>query len=259
MRRLHPRRHWSRLVFSVPLSLAFLIGALGASAANAQTNPDQPAKKRKDAAPVGVQDPKPKAPLTGPAAAARRRMLRRLPKSFPGLQPKALLRFYENHNPDALAELDSECREDAAVAEGYLRRLTERFLVLDKLRTTDPDEFGRVLEIERLESKGLCLARKVREVRNAMGRDKKAKRALSADLQTAKDELRGILKRTFETAQQNQLIEINRLESEVRELRRLLNERATNEELIVERRFVELAGEEYAGEKRRVPTTLADR
>ena len=61
-------------------------------------------------------------------------------------------------------------------------------------------------------------------------------------LQETRQQLREVLEKCFERSQQNQLIELNRLEAEVRDLRALLQQRQGARELILQQRFLDLSG-----------------
>ena len=61
---------------------------------------------------------------------------------------------------------------------------------------------------------------------------------------TGKERYRKLLEESFRFSQQNQLIEVNRLEAEVRDLRRLLEEREANRSLIMQQRYFQLTGEQ---------------
>ena len=63
--------------------------------------------------------------------------------------------------------------------------------------------------------------------------DKDADAQRQQDLAKARTELKVVLETVFDESQQQQLIEINRLESEVRDLRRLANDRAANKDFIL--------------------------
>jgi len=157
-----------------------------------------------------------------------------------------LLLFYRTHNPDALAELSGRSRQDPLSGKAYFRTLTEHFLEMEQLRAASPEEYERVVQIERMESRSRHLARRIQNLGRALGGRPADPAALAREREQAKAELRDLLQQTFVVAQQNQLIEVNRLEAEVRELRRLLEERDANQRLILEQRFVELTGEGVA-------------
>ena len=62
-------------------------------------------------------------------------------------------------------------------------------------------------------------------------------------------ELRNLLEQAFDEAQQQQLIQINQLESEVRDLRRLATDRSKNRKYILQERFRTLTGEDWPEDK----------
>ena len=68
-------------------------------------------------------------------------------------------------------------------------------------------------------------------------------------LKESRLQLRKLLEQAFDEAQQQQLIQINKLESEVRDLRRLATERSKNRANILQERFRTLTGEDWPDDK----------
>ncbi len=169
--------------------------------------------------------------------------VRRFANVFGDLPPKDILTFYARHIPEALAEFDDRCRENPGTARRYLSHLVKRYAALLPLRSRNAEEYKRILAVERMEAKTRRLGRTVRQ-QNKAGTDAADTGGSGPERGEADEEreLRGLLSRVFAAVQQNQLIEINRLEAELRELRRLVAEREANKDLILQTRFEELAG-----------------
>ena len=124
----------------------------------------------------------------------------------------------------------------------YLKRMVRRYKRLERLRMTSPEEYERVIAVDRMEGESRRLGRRVRQLDRALLSGEGNREALLFELDRAVGELRKLVEDTFARKQQSQLIEINRLEAEVRELRRLVEQREANRERVVERRFLELTG-----------------
>ena len=177
-----------------------------------------------------------------PLSATHELLFRRLEKQFPSLEPAVMVRFYEENSPDILEEFQSRCTDAPAGAGAYLRLMTEHFLKVYALRDTYPDDYERALQLERLESNARRLARTIRDS-GADGQAADDQKPAEDELAEARKELRQNLEKSFRFSQQNQLIEVNRLEAEVRDLRRLLQEREANRALILQQRYLQFTGE----------------
>lgn len=163
--------------------------------------------------------------------------------AMPDLEPVAVVRFYEEYSPDLVADFSSRKYEDQAAAARYAGRLATHFTELESVRRRSPKEYERLLELEELETTSRRLGlrvRKLEELLAADGDENAAAGALRADAMGVRTGLRRVLERIFAARQQNQLIEINRLEAEVQDLRRLAQEREAQREHILEYRFREL-------------------
>ncbi len=158
-----------------------------------------------------------------------------------------MIEFFQEVAPDRLVELDKACAKSLREAEQCARNLAETFKAYQQVRKENPEEYRRLVEIEKLESEVRRLGAKVRELVEALkgggGRGEVRTDTILA-LRAAKQELVAALEKGFVVSQQNQLIELNRLEAEVRELRQLLAGRGEQREAILAQRFRELTGEE---------------
>ena len=176
-------------------------------------------------------------------SAAEDLLIRKLTESFPDLSLEEMMAFCKRSNPEALEEYREVHRENPAAAEALLRQLAGRYGELQEVRAKRPEEYERLVKIDRMESRSRRLARRIRTLAKAVAEDDANRVVLEPDLDRAREELKNLLQRVFTSIQQNQLIEINRLEAELRELRRLVEEREANNQLILQRRFSQLTGE----------------
>lgn len=168
-----------------------------------------------------------------------------LAPSYPTLDVSAMLDYYSRTSPDIHTEIRSHVEGREEDAGAYLSRLADHYQRLDRIRQRNPTEFERLMNLDLLESRARMLGRLILQLNGALT-DGSADDATAtrAAMNRAKDELRGVLERAFDGTQQNQRIELNRLEAELRTMRRLLDERAAKRDLIIRQRFIELCGQE---------------
>ena len=197
----------------------------------------------------------PPPPPTGAAATSgveeraaqrvRQRVFQHLKARFPDLQVRAMLSFYREYGPDLFTEMQRKCACEPGEAEEYIRTLAEHFLEVDRVRKENPKEYERLLELEKLEFRARRLGRRIQALTAAGTTALERNAGGMLALARARRELAELLASCFDSEQENQQIEVNRLEAEVRELRRLLEERAANREIILEQRYFQLTGEEW--------------
>ncbi len=169
----------------------------------------------------------------------RQEAFRRIEESHPGLKVDELWDFHKQHVPDRIQEFERACKTSGGRAQAILVRMADRYLELQEFRAHSPDEYKRLVELEELESRGRELGRRVATLaRSVRGPDDVGYKSL----QETRQELRTVLEACFERSQQNHLIELNRLEAEVRDLRALLQQRQGARELILQQRFLDLTG-----------------
>ena len=236
----------------VPVLLGPLLGALFLAPLVGYTGDSpsgkQPGAPRVSAAVAATTASTPGASATPaePHSTVRERLVASLAESFPEVDPKAMTLFYSQHNPEALSLLDRKSQNDPVAAADYLIGLAQHFAKLEKIRLASREEYERMLQIERLESKIQRLGGRVQEVRRGLPNAGQNRVDLEAVLNETSRELRLALQQVFTATQQNELIEINRIEAEVKELRRLLEAREAKKDLILEHRFLEVTGESPA-------------
>ena len=180
-----------------------------------------------------------------PANEARILLLLRSRQILAGIQSEEMLGFFAEANPEFLAELDGKCRDDMGAAQEQLRWMARRFRDLERLRIRSPRDYEREVRIERLEGRSRSLGKTVRALTEPEAEQTRRGRVATSDVDPAKTKraLKAVLQDAFTVVQQGQLIEVNRLEAELKELRRLLAEREANRQTILERRFLELTGQ----------------
>lgn len=157
-----------------------------------------------------------------------------------GVRTEDVIDFYRQNNGDVLSEFDELCRRDESAARAYLESMAHRFTELERLKGISQHEYERALSVERMEAQSRQLGRCIRTLSKAIAAGQGNRGKLKAELEQAERKLRTSLGNAFTAVQQTERIEINRLEAEIRELRRLLTEREANRDLVIERRFVEL-------------------
>jgi len=157
----------------------------------------------------------------------------------------AMLQYYSRTSPDIHAEVRNRLAAGSEGTGAYLDRLADHYERLERVRQRNPAEFERMTSLDLLESRARMLGRLIMQLTAALADGSADDAAATRDAAgRAKEELRGVLERAFDGTQQNQRIELNRLEAELRTMRQLLNERDAKRDLIVRQRFMELCGQE---------------
>jgi hypothetical protein len=158
------------------------------------------------------------------------------------------LGFCSEHVPFALGETRALLSRHDEGAEKQLRGLVERYLELRQTEEQSPDEYQRLLKIEKMTDEGRALGKRIQELQQALQADPPEAKPLQTELTVAQAELRQLVSRIFVAEHQNQQIEVNRLEAEVRELQRLLRQREANRSQIIQQRLYELTGPGLGGD-----------
>ncbi|MBP5674118.1 MAG: hypothetical protein J6X49_17165 [Victivallales bacterium] len=168
----------------------------------------------------------------------------------PNVDAEAMMAYYRTNAPDLLEEIEKRRVAYPEAMDAYLGQLADHFQEIDKLRGEDNVMYERKVKEERQQCQVRRLSKTVQQLAKAPaeeGADAKAER--EKQLKAARLQLRKLLEAAFDEAQQQQLIQINRLESEVRDLRRVATERSKNRGYILQERFRTLTGEEWPEEK----------
>lgn len=168
----------------------------------------------------------------------------------PNVDAEAMMAYYRTNAPDLLEEIEKRRAAYPEAMDAYLGQLADHFQEIDKLRGEDNMMYERKVKEERQQCQVRRLSKTVQQLAKAPaeeGADAKAER--EKQLKAARLQLRKLLEAAFDEAQQQQLIQINRLESEVRDLRRVATERSKNRGYILQERFRTLTGEEWPEEK----------
>ena len=158
-------------------------------------------------------------------------------KNYPDLTFDEMERFYREHAPDLLDEWLRRCQAHPEHAYPYLELMLKRFQEINALKTRQPDEYERQIKQLRTESEIRTLARKIREL--------KGKPAYAQERQTCQAQLQTLMERSFDEAQARQQLQITRLESELKSLRSLAEDRAANRKLILAQKYLLLTGENW--------------
>jgi hypothetical protein len=152
---------------------------------------------------------------------------------FAGIDQVSTWRFMQEHMAEEMAELKqkSGVRPDDAVAE--FTDLVQQALVLIETKTSRPERFERLIREKQLEKKILRL----RDAISASeGKDREEKMK----------ELQAALGQSFEIRQELMKMEVEYLSQELDKLKTLVRRREENRTAIVNRRIVELTGQEDA-------------
>jgi hypothetical protein len=169
----------------------------------------------------------------------RRAAFRMLEENYQNVKPNELWDFYKKHAPDRIQQFERDCKASREETLKTLVAMAERYLDLQGIRKRNEEEYRRMLELVELESQARELGRKV----TALARSEpKPGDVGHKSLVEARKKLREALEKCFERSQQNEMIELNRLEAEVRDLRALLQQRQGARELILQQRFLDLSG-----------------
>ena len=170
------------------------------------------------------------------------RVFRELRKEFPELDSGACVRFYLAHGWMSLSELDPLLKDAPQKARQTARDLARNFLHIEQVRETNPDEHARLVRIERLKNDSRILARQITQD-GAAPLPPAERKAAKPQLERLQKQLVELLASIFAAKSQNQLIEINRLEAELNEMKRLLKQREASRGLIIRDSYFDLIGQ----------------
>ena len=161
-------------------------------------------------------------------------------KDNAGLDAEAMILFYAKNSPDLLSEWESRCMVSPEKGTDYLKLLIKNFRDIDKFRESNPEEYGRLVRLMQNESLIRTTSLEIQNLAKLDTQESKEK------LQELKLKLRKLMEDAFDEAQRRQILEINRLENEVRNLRNLAEQRAANKNSILQQRFILLTnGQEW--------------
>ena len=168
----------------------------------------------------------------------------------PNVEADAMLGYYRENAPDLLEEIEKRRKAYPEAMDTYLGQLADHFQEVDKLRGEDNAMYDRMVRQERQQCQVRKLSRDIQKLsKPGKNETKEAAEQRLALLKESRLQLRKLLEQAFDETQQQQLIQINRLESEVRDLRRLATERSKNRNYILQERFRTLTGEDLPEEK----------
>ena len=184
------------------------------------------------------------------AAAGQAELAETLKRVRPNVEAEAMLGYYRENAPDLLEEIEKRRKAYPEAMDAYLGQLADHFQEVDKLRGEDNAAYDRMVKQEKQQCKVRRLSREIQQLaKPAKNEDKDAADQRLALLKESRLQLRKLLEQAFDEAQQQHLIKINDLESEVRDLRRLATERIKNRTYILQERFRTLTGEDWPEDK----------
>lgn len=166
--------------------------------------------------------------------------------THPDIKSGEMLEYYSLNSPDVLVEIRSQVESSGAHDPGpYLRRLADHFTMMERVKRRSPTEFSRLVALEQLESRSRVLGQRIQQLTALVAEGSKSDSAAAKKaLATAREELQAALERSFDESQQNQRIELNRLDAELRAMRRLIDEREVKRDLILRQRYLQFSGQE---------------
>ena len=184
------------------------------------------------------------------ATAGETELLETLKRVRPNVEAEAMLGYYRENAPDLLEEIEKRRKAYPEAMDAYMGQLADHFQEVDKLRGEDNAMYDRMIRQEKQQCEVRKLSREIQQLsKPAKNEAKEAATQRLAQLKESRLQLRKLLEQAFDEAQQQQLIQINRLESEVHDLRRLATERSKNRAFILQERFRTLTGEDWPDEK----------
>jgi hypothetical protein len=184
------------------------------------------------------------------AAVAQEELAETLKRIRPNVEADAMLQYYRTNAPDLLEEIEKRRKAYPEAMDAYLGQLADHFQEVDKLRGEDNAMYDRMVRQEKQQCEVRKLSREIQKLAKVPKKEpKNVEEQRLAQLKEARAQLRKLLEEAFDESQQQQLIKINELESEVRDLRRLATERSKNRKYILQERFRTLTGEDWQEEK----------
>ncbi len=169
---------------------------------------------------------------------------------YPEITANAVQEFYLEYAPDLLKEWDRFCLERPNEAGLFLQRMIEKFLAIQRVKDVNPQEYQRLLTVQKLESKIRIISKEIQNLAVQLeGKKATEEPKLYWEMQQQKQHLQRLLNESFEESQQHQQIEINRLEAEMKMLKQRFQERSANREMILQERFRVLTGLGWTAEE----------
>lgn len=184
------------------------------------------------------------------AAVAQEDLAETLKRIRPNVEADAMLAYYRTNAPDLLEEIEKRRKAYPEAMDAYLGQLADHFQEVDKLRGEDNALYDRMIRQEKRQCNVRKLSREIQTLaKTPKNEPKNVEEQRLALLNETRLQLKNLLEQAFDEAQQQQLIQINKLESEVRDLRRLATERSKNRKNILQERFRTLTGEDWPEDK----------
>ena len=184
------------------------------------------------------------------AAVAQEELAETLKRVRPNVEAEAMLGYYRANAPDLLEEIEKRRKAYPEAMDAYLAQLADHFQEVDKLRGEDNALYDRMVRQEKRQCDVRKLSREIQRLaKTPKNEPKNVEEQRLALLKETRLQLKNLLEQAFDEAQQQQLIQINQLESEVRDLRRLATDRSKNRKYILQERFRTLTGEDWPEDK----------
>ncbi len=184
---------------------------------------------------LGAELPMPPQPpdRPNPEMEARRRQGERMQRQqmmLPGV-PHEIVRFWQEHDPEAIEELRHRLGEHPHERGEIVRRIAEETGHLAEMRGRDPERFDVILQRRRLERSTHHLGARVREAKDPAEKERLA------------GELRATLAQLFDVREALRDREIQDIEARLAELKALAAKRRAHKTEIIDHRIKELRGD----------------
>lgn len=146
-------------------------------------------------------------------------------------QETEVLEYLEEYSPELVERLSRIKVTRPDTYREQLSRAYRQMIYLENLQETDPDQYERISEERRLELESNQLANQYKN-----STDESEKNEIRAELED-------LLYRLFDYRQMNRIVEIERLEERLADLKEENQNRLDNKDAIVNNRLLELLGE----------------
>ncbi|NMA19792.1 MAG: hypothetical protein GX927_04350 [Lentisphaerae bacterium] len=184
--------------------------------------------------------------LPAQESAVEERLWEESSQQNPGLSMQDIKAFYQEHVPDLLKEFADNARQLPDQAAGFLQQLVNGYRDLQKIRKENPTLYQWQLRRLGDEVKIRRTAKEIKQLEEFLHHKSAANEPTRVlELHQKKQELKKMLEEAFLASQQQQQIEINRLEAEINMLKQLLEERNASRELILQEQYRKLTNTEW--------------
>lgn len=167
------------------------------------------------------------------------RVLFRLEKQFPAPSQQETLDFYRRHGGHFVLELDTRCLQSPEKGAEYFAELEQRLARLRQARHRSDEDYRHLLDLLHGQNDCIGLARQIRHIRQTI--EERGHPGELANRQAYLErQLTERLEDVFAMVQQHHLVELRRLQSEILDLKRLIDKRSASRDPIIKQQFEDL-------------------